>query len=159
MRQPYGVREGPDPMSLWPRYLTHCKGAINQEPTPLATVPNVVQGKLTLLPHPYLVPCNRLSWHDGGYMLTMQATATCLICWKVKLRLWNVSNCLFHIGKSKGCMVFSWLLSWVTYSEVRVYVWISVHVYKCRCPHLPVCIWCQPWAFCLYDCKAKFKQS
>lgn len=114
----------------------HKSGTPPPLPLPLlATEPNVEQSKLTLHPHPFLSPYNRLSWHDGGYVLILQASATCLICWKVKLRLWNVNNSLCHIGKSKGRMVPFWLVSWVTFSDVHAYpsmyfcVWMKVSIF------------------------------
>ena len=144
-------------LSLWPGYLNHCWGAINYEPLPLATVPNVEQGKLTLHPHPYLAPCNRSSWHDGGYVLTLQSRVMCLICWKVNLRLWNVSNSLSHIWKSKSCMIPFWLVSWIFWS-----LYISVHLflmYESNGLHVLAYICCLPLAVFLHGCKEKVLHS
>lgn len=47
LHQPHGSCEGPERCG---QDMSPIEGAINQEPPPFATVPNVERGKLTLLP-------------------------------------------------------------------------------------------------------------
>lgn len=137
-----GVVRGPDPVSLWPRYST-----INQGPLPPSNCAECGARQADPASSPIPRP-KRLSWHDGGYVLSSQAVASCLICWKVKLRLWNVSNTLRHIGKSQG--LHGLLLISDSSHVFRVHACLSV----CLCGWMKVK--CRPWAFSPCGSQAKF---
>lgn len=70
-RSSHGGRQGPE---LNVSVANISRGHKSGTPPPVATVPNVDPGKLTQLPRSCLAPCCPPSWHDGGYVLTMQVS-------------------------------------------------------------------------------------